>query len=93
MAKSKKGKHTSAGKKLKLSLKWLEGFKEVEKVILSFTESCRTTYSPGHLRHTIDSPGGIKLVGHSGNGVVKIFVKVSDENKETLLKAIKKKFP
>lgn len=93
MAKKKKGKHTSAGKKLKLSLKWLEGFKEAERVILSFTESCRTTYPPGHLRYTRDTSGGVNLVGHSGNGVVKIFVKVSDENKEKLLKDIKKKFP
>lgn len=92
MAKDKKGKHTSTGKKLKPSVKWLEKFEEVEKVVLSFSESCRTTYPPGHLRYTRDAPGGIKLIGHSDNGVINIFVKVSDENKQKLLKAIKKKF-
>tara|TARA_Y100000034_G_scaffold103692_1_gene129534 strand:- start:10463 stop:10747 length:285 start_codon:yes stop_codon:yes gene_type:complete len=92
MAKSKKGRHTTTGKKLGPSVKWLEGFNEVEKVVLSLSESCRTQYPPGHLRYTRDAPGGIKLVGHSDNGVVNIFVKVSDKNKDQLLKAIEKKF-
>jgi hypothetical protein len=92
MAKSKKGRHTTTGKALKPSVKWLEGFVEVEKVILSLSEACRTTYPPGHIRYTRDTPGGIKLIGHSDNGIVNIFVKVSGENKEKLLKAIEKKF-
>lgn len=88
----KRGRHTSTGKKLNHSVKWLEGFNEVEKVVLSLSEACRTQYPPGHLRYTRDAPGGIKLVGHSDNGIVNIFVKVSDDHKQKLLKEIEKKF-
>ena len=88
MAKSKKGKHTTTGKALKPSVKWLESFPEVEKVVLNLSEGCRTSYPPGHIRHSRDVPAGIKLIGHSDNGIVNIFVKVSDENKAKLLKAI-----
>lgn len=92
MAKDKKGRHTTTGKALKPSIKWLESFPEVEKVVLSLSESCRTTYPPGHLRYTRDTPAGVKLVGHSDNGIINIFVKVSKENKDKILKEIEKKF-
>ena len=89
---NKRGRHTSAGKDLERSIQWLERRPEVIKVVLSLAEACRTNYQPGHLRHTRNAPGGVKLVGHSGNGIINIFVRVADDDRAALLDAISDKF-
>lgn len=92
MAKRKRGRHTSAGKELEHSIRWLEGLPYVEKVVLHLAEACRTQYPPGHLRATREAPGGVKLVGHSGNGIVNLFVRVDDAHKSALLAAIEERY-
>ena len=92
MGGKKRGRHTSAGKDLERSIRWLERRSDVQKVVLSLAEACRTQYHPGHLRYTRDAPGGIKLVGHTGNGIINMFVRVEDEHRELLLAAIIDKF-
>lgn len=92
MSGRKRGRHTSAGKDLERSIRWLERRPEVQKVVLSLAEACRTQYQPGHLRYTRDAPGGIKLVGHSGNGIINIFVRVDDEHREQLVAEILEKW-
>lgn len=93
MGKRKRGKHTSAGKDLEHTIRWLERLKYVERVVLNLAEACRTQYPPGHLRYTRDAPGGVKLVGHTGNGIVNIFVRLEDGHKAELLAAIDKRYP
>ena len=92
MGKRKRGRHTSAGKDLEPSIQWLERLPYVDKVVLSLAEACRTQYPPGHLRYTRDAPGGVKLVGHTGNGVINIFVRVDELRKAELLSAIETRF-
>jgi len=90
--KNKKGKHRSTGKKLGLSLQWLESFEIVEKVHLGLAESCRTQYPAGYLRYSKDVTGGIKIIGHSDKGIINIFVKVNSKDKKELLKLIEERF-
>lgn len=93
MGGKKRGRHTSAGKDLERSIRWLERRSEVQKVVLSLAEACRTQYQPGHLRYTRETRGGIKLVGHSGNGIINIFVRVDEEHRERLVADIMAKWP
>jgi len=89
---SKLGKHTSMDKELKRSVAWLERYECVTKVVLGITESCRHTYRPGTLRYKMDAPGGIKVNGYTGNGVIDIYVKIEPiEKKEKLVDAIRDK--
>lgn len=92
MGKNKKGKHKSVDKELKPSIQWLESFEAVEKVVLGLCESARHSYKPGTLRYQMDRPGGIKIKAYGGNGVIDIFVKVSEEHKSTLLDLILKRW-
>ncbi|MCA9173107.1 MAG: hypothetical protein KDB14_01270 [Planctomycetales bacterium] len=92
MTGRKRGRHTSAGKDLERSIRWLERRAEVQKVVLSIAEACRTQYHPGHLRVTRVAPGGLKVVGHTGNGVINLFVRVADEDRDALAAAILEKF-
>jgi len=92
MAKSKRGKHTSVDKELKKSIKWLEGLDCVKKVVFSSCESCRHSFKPGTIRYSRDESAGVKLIGHGGTGIMNIFVKVEDENKEAFLELLKSKF-
>ena len=92
--KEKKGRHKSLGPILKRSVKWLESFESVKKVILGFTEACRHKYTPGHLKVLGDKPGGIKLKAYSGNGVVSIFVKIEPiEDRDEIKSKLEEKFP
>ena len=88
----KRGRHTSAGKDLERSIRWLEQRADVQKVVLHLAEACRTQYPPGHLRFTRDAPGGIKLVGHTGNGIINMFVRIDDQHRDALVAAIEEKF-
>lgn len=89
----KKGKHKSVDKELKPTMSWLQGLEIVEKVVLGFCESARHAYAPGTLRYRGDSPGGIKINAYGGNGVIDVYVKVSDENKPLLLEKISDRWP
>ena len=87
-----RGRHTSAGKDLDRSLRWLERQPGVKKVVLGFTEACRHRYSPGHLRYQRDGDGGFHAKGYSGNGVVNVFVVVDPENKCDVVAALTDRF-
>jgi hypothetical protein len=89
---SKLGKHTSMDKELKRSINRLEDYKCVAKIVLGITESCRHAYAPGTLRYKMDAPGGIKINGYTGKGVVDIYVKIEPiEDKAKLIAIIDKK--
>ncbi len=81
-----KGKHTSLDKALKPSILWIENLSSVSKVILGFSKACRHKYPPGHIRYKKDVDGGIKVNGHSGNGVVDIFIRISPIEERDLIK-------
>ena len=86
---NKRGKHRSVDAELKPSLAWLESLPYVTKVVLGLCESARHAYKPGTLRYQMDAKGGIKIKAYGGNGVIDIYVKVSSEDKETLLAKMK----
>lgn len=92
MVRMARGKHKSATSDLDLSLRWLESLKFVTKVVLGRTENCRHSYPPGHLRYKREAKGGLKLNGYSGNGIIDVFVRCDDINKEEIVKKIKEKF-
>ena len=73
---SKKGKHRSVEKAMKLSIRWIENINCIKKVILGISEACRHKYAPGTLRFKSDVDGGIKINGYSGLGVTDIFIKI-----------------
>lgn len=87
-----RGRHTSAGKTLDRSIRWLEAREHVKKVILGFTNACRHKYPPGHIRYQRDDDGGFHAKGYSGNGVVNLFVRVDRSNLETVKATLAKKF-
>lgn len=88
----KKGHHTSVDKELKKSISWLESQPEITKVVLSLCESCRHSYSPGTIRCSRDEVGGLKLIAHGGKGVMNIFVKIEEENKQKFLENLDQRF-
>lgn len=90
---SKLGKHKKSCKELRPAIKWLESLPEVLRVILGIHETARHSFSPGFIRYKLNTQGGIKLNGYSGNGVIDIFVKVAIENKEKLILKIKDRWP
>lgn len=90
--KNKKGKHKSVDKELKTSISWLESLPAVEKIVLGLAESARHSFTPGVIRYQMDTLGGIKVKAYGGKGVMDIFIKVSEENKEELLSKIKKRW-
>ena len=71
----KRGKHTSLDPNIKRSVAWLESLKEVQRVIITRTESCRHKFSPGILRVRHDAPGGFRINGYGGNCISDIFIK------------------
>ncbi len=87
-----RGKHTSAGKDLDRSLRWLEAQPGVKKVVLGFTEACRHRYPPGHLRHQRDADGGFHMMGYSGNGVVNLFVVTDADHKDDVRNNLETRF-
>jgi len=87
-----RGRHTSAGKELDRSLRWLENQAGVKKVVLGLTEACRHRYTPGHLKYQRDGDGGFHIKGYSGNGVVNAFVVAGDADKQAIVKAMRKRF-
>ena len=90
----KRGQHKSLDKELNLSVKWLESFECVTKVVLGLTENCRHKFPPGHLKIQMNKDGGMKLKGYSGNGVVDIFVKVDPiEKLESVKTLLRERFP
>jgi hypothetical protein len=90
--KSKMGKHITVDRDLKRSLFWLQIQPEASKVILGLTESARHAFPPGALRYQRDELGGIKLNAYGGNGIVSVFVKVSDGQKQSLIAKIKQRW-
>lgn len=73
-----KGPHHHFGKELKRSLKWLESLACVSKITMGSAEGARHAYTPGHMKYQMDTVTGAKLIAYSGNGVVNIFVSLSD---------------
>lgn len=73
---SKKGRHKSLEKGMRLSIRWIEGIPCIKKVVLGISESCRHKYAPGTLRFKSDVEGGIKINAYSGMGVTDIFIKI-----------------
>jgi len=90
--KDKKGKHKSVDKELKPSISWLESLPAVEKIVLGLAESARHSYTPGTIRYQMDTLGGIKIKAYGGRGVMDIYIKVSDENKEGLLEKMRERW-
>lgn len=90
---SKRGKHKSLTSDLDRSIRWLESLASVTKVVLGRTENCRHSYTPGYIRHQRDVPGGFYIKGYSGNGVVDIYVGVTDTARETVKALMLTKFP
>lgn len=88
----KRGRHKSLGNDLERSVKWIESFDIIRKVVLGRTESCRHAYSPGHIRFQKQTKAGIKVKGYSGNGVVDIFLVISPEDQEQFKKAFERRF-
>lgn len=82
MPKDKRGSHKSVDKELKPSIQWLESLPCVHKVVLGLCESARHAYKPGTLRYQMDAPGGVKVKAYGGNGVIDVYVKVSEEDKD-----------
>jgi hypothetical protein len=73
-------------------LRWLESFSTIKKVVLGFTSSCRHKYAPGHLRFQKEVPGGMRVIGYSGNGVIDLFLRVEPENVEEVKQKILERF-
>jgi hypothetical protein len=90
---NKKGKHQTVDKELKPSISWLESQDCVAKVVLGLCESARHAYTPGTLRFQMDAPGGVKLKAYGGNGVIDLYVKVCEDDKEGLLEKIAARWP
>ncbi len=88
----KRGRHKSATNDLNRSLRWLESLSTIKKVILGFTECCRHKYTPGHLRHQYDVPGGMRVIGYSGTGVTDLFLRVEPQNIEEVKKKISERY-
>jgi len=87
-----RGKHTSAGKDLDRSLRWLENVVGVKKVVLGLTEACRHKSPPGYLKYQRDGAGGFHVKGFSGNGVVNVFVVTEDDTKDDVIAAMRRRF-
>ena len=87
------GRHKSLDKELKRSVLWLESIPAVKKVVLGFSENCRHKYSPGVVRFKNEVPGGIKVNGYAGFGVVDMFIKIEPiEEVENVKAQILKKY-
>lgn len=89
---AKRAKHKSLSSDLDRSVRWLEKFTTVKKVVLGRTESCRHRYPAGHIKLQGDSDGGIRIKGYSGNGVVDIFLVIEPQDKEEIEKSIIERF-
>jgi hypothetical protein len=89
MPKQKRGKHKSVDKELRPSISWLESLPEVLKVVIGLCESARHSFPPGALRYRLDVAGGIKINAYGGKGVIDIFVKVANEDKQNLIAKLK----
>lgn len=89
MAKQKRGKHKSVDKELRPSITWLESQPEVLKVVMGFSECARHAFPPGALRCRSEVAGGIKINAYGGRGIIDIFVKVDDDNKDLLISKLK----
>lgn len=86
------GRHTSVEKELKKSIKWLESLTVVDKVILGVYESARHHYTPGMITFARETQGGLALKAYGGNGIMKLFVKIKQENLNTFLELLEKRF-
>jgi hypothetical protein len=82
----------SLGKILNKQVAWLEGFEAVKKVVLGRTENCRHAFKSGHLKVQHDCDGGFIIKAFSGNGVVDIFIRCDDEQREYLKAQVVKRF-
>lgn len=89
---SKRAKHKSLSSDLNKSIRWLESYQEVDKIVLGYTENCRHKFSPGYLKIQSCTEAGIKIKGFSGRGVVDIFVVLKKENINLVKQLIQKKF-
>lgn len=90
---SKKGRHKSLDKAMRLSIRWIESISCIKKVVLGISESCRHKYAPGTLRFKSDVEGGIKINGYSGLGVTDIFIKIDPiSERETIKQLIAERF-
>lgn len=92
MKKRKRGQHTSVMKELKKSITWLESLPYVERVIFGRVECARHAYTPGHLRFQMDAPGGIKIKGYGGTGIMDVYIKVDADHVQELLTKIKERY-
>lgn len=90
--KSKRAHHTSLPGDLDRSIRWLEKFPEVQKVILGFIKSCGHSYPPGHIRIQGECLGGLKAVGYFGSGLVNFVITISGENAYRVKREVEKKF-
>lgn len=87
-----RAKHRSACCDLDRSLRWLESFEEVKKLVLGLTENCRHKYTPGHIRFKSNVSAGIKVNGYSGNGVIDIFIRIEPDDVEFIKTKIIERF-
>lgn len=92
MGQSKRGRHKSVDKELKLSIIWLESLPESTKVILGLCESARHAYAPGTLRYQTTVAGGIRVIAYGGKGIMNLYVKVSDSDRDVLISKIRNRW-
>ncbi len=90
---SKKGQHTSVDRELKQTIRWLESFDCVSRVVLGLAESARHSFTPGVIKIQMEVPGGLKIKGYGGRGVQSIYIKIDPEHKQYLIDKINERYP
>lgn len=88
----KQGKHKSMDNKVKLSVRWLERYDFVQKVILGASHNCRHKYSPGTVRITRKIDAGFKVNLYGGTGVTTAYIYTDHADREELQKALALRF-
>lgn len=89
---SKRGQHQSLCHAADRSVRWLEMFECVEKVILGRSESCRHKYAPGTIRLTTEVEAGFKIKIYGGTGVTDGYLYLPTDCRAVIQLEIAKRF-
>lgn len=88
----KRGQHKSLCNAGDRSVKWLEAFECVQKVILGRSESCRHSFSPGTLRLSSNVDAGFKIKIYGGKGITDGYLYIAPEHRPFIQSEVQKRF-